>query len=250
VSDESEQLAAESQRIIDAAETAGARLRLTGSVAVHLRCPRHGPFARRDRQLGDIDMAAYKRDAGVIRRLFAELGYAEDKEVFIVSEGARAIFEQPGTRLHIDVFFDRLDFCHTIALAGRLETDPRTLPLAELLLSKLQIVQINEKDLLDAIVLLLEHPLSESDDAINLPRIVELLSGDWGLWRTAGINLGKTRQTAEAHERLGAAERAQVATRIEALLRRVEDAPKPLAWRMRAKVGDRVKWYRDVDEVR
>jgi len=111
-------------------------------------------------------------------------------------------------------------------------------------------VQINEKDLLDAIVLLLEHPLSESDDAINLPRIVELLSGDWGLWRTAGINLGKTRQTAEAHERLGAAERAQVATRIEALLRRVEDAPKPLAWRMRAKVGDRVKWYRDVDEVR
>jgi hypothetical protein len=149
------------------------------------------------------------------------------------------------------VFFDKLDFCHVIGLAGRLEMDPRTLPLAELLLSKLQIVKINEKDLLDAVVLLLEHPLGDSDAAaINLPRLVALTSADWGLFHTASINLDKVQRTAEMHERLGEPERRHVAAQIESILRRIEAAPKPLAWRMRAKVGDRVKWYKDVDEVR
>jgi hypothetical protein len=251
VTDNTELLAAEAQRIIDAAASAGVLLRLTGSVAVQLRCPQHGAIARRERTIGDVDMAGYKRDATAIRRLFAELGYAEDKEVFILSEGARAIFEQASSRLHVDVFFDRLDFCHVIELDGRLDLHPRTLPLAELLLSKLQIVKINEKDLLDAAVLLLEHPLGQSDaDAINLARVADLTSRDWGLWRTAGINLDKVRNITEAHDRIGAAERGRVAAQIDAIRRAVEAAPKPLAWRMRAKVGDRVKWYKDVEEVR
>jgi hypothetical protein len=196
-------------------------------------------------------MAAYKRDAAAIRRLFTDLGYAEDKEVFILSEGARAIFEESRSRLHIDVFFDRLDFCHVIELDGRLDLDPRTLPLAELLLSKLQIVKINEKDLLDAIVLLLEHPLGGSDaDTINLAHIADLMSKDWGLWRTSGINLDKVRRIAETHDRIATAERGHVAAQIDAIRRAVEAAPKPLAWRMRARLGDRVKWYKDVEEVR
>lgn len=251
VTDQIELLAAEAHRVIDAAAGADLRLRLTGSVAVQLRCPTHGAIARRERSIGDIDMAAYKRDAAAIRRLFAELGYGEDREVFILSEGARAIFEQPSSRLHVDVFFDRLDFCHVIDLEGRLDLHPRTLPLAELLLSKLQIVKVNEKDLLDAAVLLLEHPLRDSDaDAINLARIADLMSRDWGLWRTAGINLDKTRGIAETHDRIGAAERGQLAAQIDAIQRAIEAAPKPLAWRMRAKLGDRVKWYKDVEEVR
>jgi len=251
VSDQTELLAAEAHRVIDAAAGAHLRLRLTGSVAVQLRCPTHGAIARRERTIGDIDMAGYKRDAAAIRRLFAELGYGEDKETFILSEGARAIFEQPERRLHVDVFFDRLDFCHVIDLQGRLDLHPRTLPLAELLLSKLQIVKINEKDLLDALVLLLEHPLGASDaDAISLARIADLMSRDWGLWRTAGINLGKARRLAEAHDRIGTAERERIAVQIDAVERAIEAAPKPLAWRMRAKLGDRVKWYKDVEEVR
>jgi hypothetical protein len=251
VTDQIELLAAEAQRIIDAAASASVRLRLTGSVAVQMRCPTHGAVARRERTIGDIDMAGYKRDAATIRRLFAELGYGEDKEVFILSEGARAIFEQPASRLHVDVFFDRLDFCHAIDLDGRLDQHAHTLPLAELLLSKLQIVKINEKDLLDAAVLLLEHPLGAGDaDAINLTRIADLTSRDWGLWRTVGINLDKTRRIAEGHERIGTAERTRIAAQVDAIQRAVDAAPKPLAWRMRAKVGDRVKWYRDVEEVR
>jgi hypothetical protein len=251
VTAEIELLAAEAQRLVDAAAGAGSRLRLTGSIAVQLRCPTHAAIARRARTIGDIDTVAYKRDATAIRRLFAELGYAEDKEVFILSEGARAIFEQPEKRVHVDVFFDRLDFCHVLELDGRLDLDPLTLPLAELLLSKLQIVKVNEKDLLDAAVLLLEHPLGESDaGAINLARIAELMSRDWGLSRTAGINLDKVMRIGEGNDRIGPSERARIAAQIDAIQRAIEAAPKPLAWRMRAKVGDRVKWYKDVEEVR
>jgi hypothetical protein len=244
-------LEAEASRILEAAGTAGLKLRLTGSVAIHSRCPRYGDIARHGRNLGDIDMVAYKREAARIRPIFAALGYAEDKEVFILSEGARAIFEQPQGRLHIDVFFDRLDFCHVIGLDGRLEMEPRTLPLAELLLSKLQIVQVNEKDLLDAVVLLLEHPLGESDaGTISLPRIVALLREDWGLWRTATRNLAKILGILESHDRLDPAQRRHVAEQIDAIQRRAEAAPKSLGWKMRAKIGDRVKWYKDVEEVR
>ena len=155
------------------------------------------------------------------------------------------------TGLHIDVFYDKLDFCHVISLEGRIESDRPTLPLAELLLSKLQIVQINEKDLVDAIVLLLEHPLGETDaDAINLARVAKLCAEDWGLWRTATMNLGKATQLAAAPGLLTDEQRGRVTEQLQAVGAGIEAAPKPLAWRLRARVGDRVKWYKDVEDVR
>ena len=45
-----------------------------------------------------------------------------------------------------------------------------TLPLAELLLSKLQVVKINRKDVLDALVLLAEHPLGPGRRRARLAR--------------------------------------------------------------------------------
>ncbi len=92
----------------------------------------------------------------------ASLGYTDNREVFIVSEGERSIFDKPEAGLHVDVFYEKLDFCHAIYWKDRLETDSPTIPLAELLLEKMQIVQINEKDVIDTIMLLLEHPLGDS----------------------------------------------------------------------------------------
>ena len=91
------------------------------------------------------------------------LGYVENREVFIASEGGRGIFDNLSSRVHLDVFFDRLEFCHVIDVRNRIEYDVRTLPLAELLLGKLQIMQINAKDVLDASILLLEHDLGIAD---------------------------------------------------------------------------------------
>src|SRR5262249_6686223 len=153
--------------------------------------------------------------------------------------------------LHVDLFYDRLDFCHLIPLAGRLDADRLTLPLAELLLTKLQIVKINEKDLVDSIVLLLEHPLGDSDaGGVNLARIARLCAEDWGLWRTATMNLDKVAALAGGDARLDASARGRVEAQLAAIRERLAAEPKPLAWRMRAKLGDRVKWYKDVEDVR
>jgi hypothetical protein len=241
----------EARRILDAASPAGACLRLTGSMAVQARCPRFGHLAREGRDFHDIDFAAYKRDARRVQQLLVSLGYAEDREVAVLSEGTRAIYRHGESRLHIDVFFDRLDFCHVIPLAGRLETDSVTLPLAELLLGKLQIVKIAEKDLIDASVLLIEHGLADDDgDAINLARIARLCAEDWGLWRTATMNLEKLDRFSRGHDTLGAEPGTRLRQQTGTLRTRLEAEPKPLVWRMRAKVGDRLKWYKDVDEVR
>jgi hypothetical protein len=243
-------LAGEALRILQGAEAAGTRLRLTGSLAVQLRCPAFGYLAHAGREFHDIDFVAWRRAGRQLRELLADLGYIEDREVAVVSEGARAIFVHGERRTHVDVFFDRLEFCHPIPLEGRMEIDPRTLPLAELLLGKLQIVKIAEKDLLDAAVLLVEHALVEDDFGINLARIARLTAEDWGLYRTSTMNLRKLADLGGSHPLLAGQPRDRLLDPTGALERRLEAEPKPLAWRMRAKVGDRIKWYSDVDDLR
>lgn len=246
---EVEILGTEVDRILEAAE--GLSLRLTGSIAVQVRCPTLGHLARRDRRFHDIDFAAYRQDATPIQGILTGLGYVEDREVTVVSNGSRVIFEKPENRLHIDVFYDRLDFCHVIPLQGRLETDRATLPLAELLLGKLQIVKIDRKDLVDAVVLLLEHPLDDVDEgAINLAHLAKLAGEEWGLWRTVMMNLDKIESLAREPGWLGAGQQDRVASQAAAIRDRIDSAPKTLGWRMRARLGDRVKWYKDVEDVR
>ena len=113
--------------------------------------------------------------------------------------GRRSIFIDPSSRIHVDVFYDRLEFCHIIPLAGRLEADRPTIPIAELLLSKLQIVRINDKDIIDIVLLLLDHPIGSSDaDSIDMGRIARLCADDWGLWRTLTQNLAKVSRSPRA----------------------------------------------------
>ena len=114
----------------------------------------------------------------------------------------------------------------------------------------MQIVQINEKDVIDTIMLLLEHPLGDNDDeTINIKRIAELCSTDWGLWRTTTMNLDKVRQLAHGYEVLKDEHKAHVEAQVAAAMERIDQEPKSLAWRLRSRVGDRVKWYKEVDEV-
>jgi hypothetical protein len=241
----------ELQRIIKASDEAGVILRVIGSLAFQLHCPTFGYLQRAlGRAYTDIDFAAYNRQAGAIRALMAGLGYRDNKEVFIVSGGGRAIFDRPATGLHVDVFYEQLDFCHVIRWEGRLEVDAPSIPLAEMLLEKMQIVQINEKDVIDTIMLLMEHPLGDNDhEVINIKRVAALCASDWGLWRTTTMNLDKVRQLAQGYSQLTAEQKLHVEEKVQAALARLEAEPKSMAWRLRARVGDRVKWYKEVDEV-
>lgn len=248
---ERERFENEVRRIVEAGNAAGVTLRLLGSLAFQFHCPEFGFLQEKmGRAYTDIDFAGYGREAKNVRALMAGLGYGEDKEVWVVSEGGRAIFNHTALDLHVDVFYEKLDFCHVIPWAGRLEQDSPTIPLAELLLEKMQIVQINEKDVIDTIMLLLEHPLGENDrETINMKRVAKLCSEEWGLWRTATMNLNKVRQLAAGYPQLSDKQKADVAVQVEGAIAHIEAAPKSMAWRMRARVGDRVKWYKDVDEV-
>jgi hypothetical protein len=241
---------AEADRILALARDEDVVLRLVGALAFARRCPGH---ARLQEALGraytDIDFAAYGRDADRIRALLARLGYGDDPQVFVDSEGSRMVLENPQSGLHLDVFLDKLEFCHTIPWKGRLEVDDETIPLAEMLMQKMQIVQINEKDLIDTIMLLLEHPLTDTDDAIDVGRVARVCARDWGWWRTLTMNLEKTRQMAAHYDLLSDDEKRRVHEQAQVALDRIDAEPKSVGWKLRSRIGDRRKWYRDVGEL-
>jgi hypothetical protein len=241
----------ELKRILDASDRLNLNLRVIGSLAFQMHCPKFGYLqAALGRAYTDIDFAGYKKETKEIKDLMFSLGYEEDREVFIVSENYRSIFRSTTSSLYVDVFYDKLDFCHLISWNGRLEVDKPTIPLAEMILEKMQIVKINEKDIIDTIMLLLEHPLGSKDhETINIARIAQMCGKDWGLWRTITMNLEKVSALAQGYEILEPAQKEHVASQVKSALEHIEAEPKAVAWRLRARVGDRVKWYKEVDEV-
>lgn len=241
----------ELKRIIKASDEQGIMLRVIGSLAFQMHCQQFGYLqAAMGRAYTDIDFAAYSKQVKQIQNLLVSLGYKDNREVFIVSEGQRSIFDKPEAGLHIDVFYEKLDFCHAIYWKDRLEADSPTIPLAELLLEKMQIVQINEKDVIDSIMLLLEHPLGKVDkETINIKRVAMLCANDWGLWRTTTMNLEKVSTLARGYPQLSEEQKTKVDLQVKEAMDWLDKEPKSMAWKLRARVGDRVKWYKEVDEV-
>jgi hypothetical protein len=241
---------AEGDRLVAAANAEGIALRLLGALAFAKRCPRNAYLQETlNRVYTDIDFAAYGAQVKQIRALLARESFVEDELMYVESEGSRMVWNHPGTGLHLDVFLDKLEFCHTVSWNGRLETHDATIPLAEMLLQKMQIVRINEKDIIDTIMLLLEHPLTEDDVGVNAALVARVCARDWGWWRTLTMNLEKVSQMAASYGALGDDEKRRVAGQVNDALARIEREPKSLGWKMRAKIGDRKKWYRDVGEL-
>ena len=240
---------AEADRLVRGARANDITLRVLGALAFHRRCPSHSHLQERlKRVYTDIDFGGYGKQVRQIRGFLVAQGYVEDEMTYVESQGSRLVLNHPDTGLHLDVFLDRLEFCHTVDWNGRLEIDDWTIPLAEMLMQKMQIVQINEKDLIDTVMLLLEHPLTEDDSGVNVALVAGVCARDWGWWRTLTANLGKVRQAAASFD-LEPDEQRSVAEQVDAVLERVESEPKSRGWRMRAKVGDRKKWYREVGEL-
>jgi len=238
----------EALRVVEAGEAQGIPLRIIGALAFHHHCPEFAWIqAKLNRVYTDIDFAGYGKQDRAIRALFASLGYEEDAEVNAFhAEGGRLIFNNPSNHIHADVFMDRLDFCHVIPWKGRLEVDSPTIPLAELLLEKMQIVQINEKDIIDTIMLLREHEIcGDDEDHVNAQRVATLCAAEWGLWRTTTMNLEKVREYLP-HLDLEDEDKKVVTQRIAELLSTIDDHPKGTKWKLRAKIGDKKRWYNEV----
>ena len=182
-----------------------------------------------------------------MQKLFESLGYQGDQRFNTLNGHQRLLYLDGVNGRQIDIFIDRMKMCHVIELGSRLSHDGPTLTPADLLLSKLQVYEINMKDLVDTIALLLDHPIADhDDDAMNAGYLAQLTSEDWGLYRTLQLNIERVRGAATALE----VDADRVNQRLDELWERIERQPKSLKWKLRARIGDRVSWYQLPEEVR
>lgn len=246
---------AETCRIVEAGRAAGLSIRAVGGVAVALIAPTIATLEPR-RSYHDIDLAAPAGTAQVARTI-AALGYEPARTFNTLNGSERLLFHDPQGR-RVDVFLDALRMCHVLPLQGRLELAgwPVTVSPADLLLSKLQIVELTDRDAQDVLALLVDHDLTEAQgQGIELDRIREVCGRDWGWWQTVHRNLVAliTRWNRAAEASLDPASIGPLATardRARSLLEVLEACPKSTGWRLRAVIGPRMRWYEVPEEVR
>jgi hypothetical protein len=252
-----DELLAGVKALIDAGESAGLSLRLLGGLAVQLACPSSStpPFQR---SCSDADCIV-TADPGKVQAFIRSQGWIPEEEFNLYNGDRRLLFVSPGGS-KLDVFINIFSMCHDFDFAGRIPPQGYTVNPADLVLTKLQIHEVNDKDLQDAACVFLDHQLcpdndiSSKDEAglgeagINAAYIASLCASDWGLQHSLVINLEKTAAWAD-HAGLGSTGLALIHQRIADLAARIHGQGKTIAWRSRAILGTRVKWYQDVEEV-
>jgi len=260
----------EAARIVEKSKGFGVSLRAMGGVAIALRCPNEKDFARRvgrmtqgGQEYTDLDFAGLLKERGKLVEYFKTLNYDKRPSTLSSSASQRQIYFHPDGYFTVDVIMDKLLVAnHPIDFRERLDIDPLTIPLADLLLEKVQMwVSFSEKDLKDCLLLLKAHDVSEdgSDgENINSSYIAGLLADDWGFYYTATTNLKKITSFLEGLETVGKDvnidpakipndERATIVGRIQHLLKVIEDRPKSFRWKMRARLGTTKQWYNEVE---
>ena len=239
----------EMYRLVEAANAKNIQLRAIGGLAVHVHNRKNHPLFLRE--FADLDFVVAKKQRREFENFMPEVGYAPHKQFNVLNGDQRQIYYHNETDLKIDIFVGDFMMCHKIPLENRLKAEPVTIPLAELLLSKAQIVHLNRKDALDIASLLLNKELGTSDDGrINVTVLSSLCGSDWGLYKTTSINLDRVKEVISQNDvTLTPDERDLITSRVNQILDAFAGMTKSLAWQMRDKVGTRVRWYEEVEEV-
>jgi len=235
----------EAERIVDAADKRSITLRLFGGMAIRFHCP-SATHRGLQRKYADIDFMGLSKQSknGAVQRLFIELGYAP-REIFNALQGARRlIFNDVEQGRRVDVFLDTFEMCHKFDFRDRLTLDKPTIPLADLLATKLQVVEITDREYRDIIALIHDHELADADgpEAINGEYLANLCRQDWGTYKTFSINISNILSSIGNYQ-LATDYSDLVSKRLEALQMRIENAPKSITWKLRAKIGEKKAWY-------
>jgi hypothetical protein len=238
---------AEAARLLRRAAEAKVLVRLLGGAAVGMH--RHSPFPLElQRRYGDIDIVVKKGQDRGLRHLLEQLGYVPNRSFNNLHGDRRLLFYDERNERQVDVFIGTFRMCHTLELDDRLELHPQTLAPSDLLLTKLQVVKINTKDIIDAQALLLGHEVEYgAGDLIDLARLLRVTSRDWGWYTTFMDNLG--RLAPDEGSALPPDAATQVAGRVAVIQQALVAAPKSLSWKARAAVGRRVPWYELPEEI-
>lgn len=249
------ELVDEAKRLVEEARKKKLILRVVGGAGIAIHCRKFWHLG--GRLIGDVDFIGHSKQRKKLKQLLLTLDYEQPRYYRVLAGGlggaAMDRFILASARwvgFDIDVFFNKIVMCHTIKLKKRLEIDYPTISLADLLLQKLQVVDLTEKDLNDAAILLREHKVGKGDDeTVNIDYIANLLANDWGFWYTITTNLNRLEEMLGHFPVLMVEDRAVIKRRIDQLLKRLEEEPKSLKWKLRARVGTRRPWYRQVEEV-
>ena len=236
----------EAQRITEAAAAAGISLKLLGGPGVFLHSPsaQHPPLKRK---YGDLDFAASSRQRKQLGAFFTGLGYEANERFNTLQGDRRLCFWDVSLPRQVDVFLDALKMSHFIDLRRRLELEGPCASPTDLLISKLQIYELNQKDVVDLVALLLDHSVADHEgDVINGAHVAGLTADDWGLYRTFQVNTERIRAAVQDLN----VRREVVNERLDDLWLRIGARPKSMRWRLRAQVGDRARWYELPEEVR
>lgn len=233
----------EAQRIIDTADKNQIVLRLFGGIAVRFHCPSatHRLLARK---YADIDFMGLRKQSRSMKKLFIDLGYTP-RDVFNRLHGdTRMIFNDIANGRRVDLFLDSFEMCHRLNLKDRLTLNTPTIPLADLLFTKLQVVEITEREYRDTISLVHDHDIGESDgpETINGQYLSKLCAEEWGIYKTLTTNISNALNALPSYK-LEPSDQEIVTKRLHELQGRIENAPKSGRWKMRARLGERVQWY-------
>ena len=241
---------AEARRVLDGCAAHQVSGRLIGGLAVaqhqHLATP-----TELRRSYGDIDIVIGRKEGRGVKAALTSLGYVPNERFNALRGDRRMLFYDTANGRQIDVFVGAFAMCHALDLSGRLTMLPDTLSVADLVLTKLQIVEINAKDLVDAAQLLRNHELGRADEAgrdeVSLDRLCAITSADWGWYTTLSDNLAKL--AGFARDALGEADGLAVAEQARAIQRAIDEPGKSLRWKARARIGRHAPWYELPEEV-
>ncbi len=262
----------EAETIVEKAEKKGIILRIMGGLGVAIHCLEFRDFAMKlgrtgtgvvkGQEYSDIDFMSYRKYRNKIKDFFSDMGYAKRRATLSSAASERQIYYHPKGWFYVDVFYDKLLVAnHPVDFKGRLELDHPTIPVADMLLEKIQMWEaFSVKDLKDCLVLLKAHKVEEEGgkESVDLSYIAKLLSGDWGFWYTATTNLKRISRFISEMDKLGVEakidprrfekeDREEIAGKIGSVLERIDREPKSFKWKMRSKAGTKKRWYNPVE---
>jgi len=235
-------LVSEADRIMEAADSRKITLRLFGGVSFYMRCP-SAKHRNLQRKYVDIDFMGYSKQSREIKQLFPQLGYVGRDRFNAMMGHRRLVFNDVENARRIDIFLDVFEMCHKLNLKDRIGIDDRTIPLADMLATKLQIVEINEKDIKDIMSIMIDYDVTDTDKgSINGAYLAKLCTDDWGIYKTFTMNLDRILASLPEKD-LDQGQKEIVKAKAERLRQEIESTPKSFRWKMRARVGERTVWY-------